>query len=484
MTYATRSVALAALVCALLVACSETPSQPELIIPAAGDPIVYSRHVQPIFTRSCALSGCHAGSAAGAAALSLESWDLVMAGSLNGAMVVPFAPRRSHLLQHISTDSSIAPRAEPHMPFNRGSLPLDQILLIKRWIVEGAKNDAGEIALSGDRPRVFAACQSEDAVAAIDLRTLRLARLVPVGRLPDTTNPPEAPHNIAVSPDGAYFYVNLIATGEVEKFDAVGFTKLATARVGRSPAQIIVSSDGNRLYVSNFDQTFTERFVSVVDTRTMVQVTALETGGRGPHGIALSRDERTLYTANAGSDDISEIDLENGDVRRIIPIVPGEPLAPDARARHEPYQAVLSVDGATLFVTCRASAQVRAIDVASGRVVDSISVGRRPLILEMTPDGRELWVPNQADGTVSIIDATTHAALATVGGLTAQPHAVAFTRDGRTAFVTCENQSGEAHHPIEGAKAPGLVWVVDVASRRVIRSIEVGSFAAGIAIRE
>jgi YVTN family beta-propeller protein len=470
---------------ALLAGCSEQAvTPPQIVIPGPGEAISYSKHIAPIFATSCATAGCHDAVSA-QNGLVLGSWEKVMQGSSAvGAVVVPFAPRKSHLLQHISTDTTIAPMAEPRMPYGRDPLPREQILSIKRWIEEGAKNDAGEIALSGNRPRVLVTNQAEDLVAAIDIATRRVARYVSVGHRPDSTSAPEAPHNIVYSPDGRYFYVNLIASGEVEKYDAVTFAKLGTATVGLSPAQIAVTSDGSTLYVSNFDQTFQQRFISRIDAATMSGVTEIETGGYAPHGVALSKDERRLYTTNAGSDDITEIDAATGDILRIIPIVPDSPLPSGTKAKHEPYQGVLSADGRLFYVTCRASAQVRVVDLDAGRVIDSIGTGNRPLILDRTPNGAEIWVPNQGSESVSIINTSSRSVVATITGLKTQPHGVAFTADGATAFVSCENQTGGAqqHHPVVGSKAPGFVYVIDVATRSIVRTIEVGAFAAGIAI--
>ncbi|MBC8145622.1 MAG: beta-propeller fold lactonase family protein [bacterium] len=451
--------------------------------PGPNDPIIYSKHIQPIFANSCATSACHEGSNP-QNNLSLVSWDRMMSGSDFGAVVIPFNGRKSHLLQHINTDTSLAPMALPTMPFGRTPLSRDQVLLIKRWIDEGAKNDAGEVALSGDRPRAFVTNQGEDLVTVIDLATQRVARFISVGRLPDNSSPPEAPHNIVMSPDGRVFYVNLIAAGIVEKYDAVTFEKLGSVDVGLSPAQIIINSDGSALYVSNFDLTHVQRFITKVNTTTMTVASNIETGGFAPHGVTFNAGQTSVYTMNAGSDDVSEIEIATGEVKRFIPIVPGEPLQPGTKAKHEPYQSVLANDGNLMFVTCRASGQVRVIDLALGRVIDSITVGSRPLILERTPDGSEIWVPNQGSATVSVINVATRQIVATITGLETQPHAVAFSADGRSAWVTCENQTGtHHHHPIEGSKFPGIVFVVDVATRVLRKDIEVGAFAAGITIR-
>ncbi len=459
---------------------------PQIVIPGENEPILYSKHIQPIFTKSCAGIGCHIdGNIWGG--LTLDSWNTVIKGSNFGAVVIPFAPERSHLFQHINDDTTRGPSATPRMPLGRDALPEEYIETIARWIREGAKNDEGEVPLAGEnRPRVFVTAQSEDVVTAIDLETELIMRFIEAGERPNATTAPEAPHNIVLSPDGKYFYVNLIAGGSVEKYNARTFEKLGTVKVGLSPAQIVVTDDGSMLYVSNFDLTFQQRFVNRINAETMSGNEVIEVAGYAPHGVTLSRDEKFLYTMNAGSDDISKIDLATLDVVERIPVVPGAAPAAAGAAEHEPYQSVITEDD-IMFMTCRKSGQVRVIDLVAGVVIDSIEVGERPLIPALSPDGSELWVPNQGSNTVSVIDVATRTVIATIGQLNVQPHAVAFTSDGQRVFVTCENQAGDAelHHPLLGTEViPGFVYVINRATRDITREIEVGGFAAGIVIND
>ncbi len=471
---------------ALLSACEEdqTVGPTPITLPGANEQIVYSKHIAPIFQASCGGGGCHM-SGERASDLSLNSWDEVMTGSSSyGAVVIPYSGRKSHLLQHISTDTNIAPMATPRMPLGRDPLPIEQIQVIKRWIDEGAKNDAGQVAL-GDpaRPRVYITAQAEDKLSVIDLSTERLMRYVAVGTRPDSSSAPEAPHNLVLSPDGRYLYVNLISAGSIEKYDAHTFAKLGMTQVGLSPAQIAITADGSTLYVSNFDQTLQQRFINKVDAASMTMTKLIDEVGLAPHGVVLGKSEKFLYTMNASGDDISEVDLATFDVARRIPIVPGSSLPPGSPAVKVPYEGILSKDGATLWISCRGSGEIRVIDLAAGKVVDSIAVGLRPLVLDATPDGSQIWVPNQGSNSVSVIDAATRRVTATISDLKAQPHAVGFTADGKTAYVSCENTSGDAHHPTVGSdKVPGLVYVIDVATRTIRRTIEIGSFAAGVAV--
>jgi YVTN family beta-propeller protein len=406
-----------------------------------------------------------------------------MEGTKNyGAEIIPFSVVKSHLFQHLNSDSTLAPVALPRMPLGRDPLPLAQLLTIKRWIAEGARNDAGIIALADpSRPRVFVTAQAEDQVTAIDLATQRVMRYVDVGTT--VGGAPESPHNIVLSPDKQYFYVNLIAAGGIEKYDARTFAKLGATRVGLSPAQIAITRDGSTLYVSNFDNTLAQHFIVRVNAASMTVTDTIFDVGDAPHGVTLGLSEGRLYTTNVLSDDISEIDLQTLEVTRRLTISPNNPLSPGAKSRYEPYQSEISADGKSLWLTCRKSGEVRVVDLDAWRVADSIAVGKSPLILKFTPDGRELWVPNRDADNLSIIDAATHMVVATIPNLKTQPHAVAFTADGRTAFVSCENQNGSQHHATQGsARVPGIVYVIDVASRSITREIETGAFSAGIAV--
>jgi YVTN family beta-propeller protein len=59
--------------------------------------------------------------------------------------------------------------------------------------------------------------------------------------------------------------------------------------------------------------------VSVVDLVARKEVATIPVGKR-PWGIAISRDGRSVYTANGGSDDISIIDVAGRHVRATIKV--------------------------------------------------------------------------------------------------------------------------------------------------------------------
>ncbi len=153
--------------------------------------IVYSRHVQPLFTRKCATSGCH-DAATAAEDLVLSSWESLIRGSGHGAMVIPFRPDKSHLIFHINSDTTVAPVAEPRMPPDT-SLSKDEVAFLMRWIKEGAKNDFDQVPYSMvSAGKVYVTNQGDDEVAVIDVESNLLIRMVSVGSLDNRVTPPSS----------------------------------------------------------------------------------------------------------------------------------------------------------------------------------------------------------------------------------------------------------------------------------------------------
>jgi DNA-binding beta-propeller fold protein YncE len=68
----------------------------------------------------------------------------------------------------------------------------------------------------------------------------------------------------------------------------------------------------------------------------------------------------------------------------------------------------------------------------------------------------------------------------------ANPHGVAFTPDGRYAYLTNENLSGNynPHHPSEHGGNPGNVVVVDTKTFQVVKTIEVEADPTGVVVVE
>jgi len=168
----------------------------------------------------------------------------------------------------------------------------------------------------------------------------------------------------------------------------------------------------------------------------------------------------------------------------ILPLIPNDTALPGTGNRLVPYQTTMTSNGRFVYVTCQKSNEVRVIDRDSMKVVKIIPVGEFPLIPDITPDNRYVYVPNRNSNSISIIRTSDNTVFRTISNVGPQPHGIDISSDGKYAYVSCENVSAlvPPHHPTEGSKVPGFVSVINLLTNRVIKKIEVGAFAAGIAV--
>jgi mono/diheme cytochrome c family protein len=102
--------------------------------PAAA-PVSYERDVLPILRTSC--HGCH-GPRRTSGGLEMTTFDNLLSGGESGLpAIVPGNPDESYLVQQITPEGGRAA-----MPQRGRPLAATQIALIRRWIQEGAVNDA------------------------------------------------------------------------------------------------------------------------------------------------------------------------------------------------------------------------------------------------------------------------------------------------------------------------------------------------------
>jgi hypothetical protein len=104
--------------------------------------IDFASQIQPILTRNCALTGCHAADTA-SEGMVLDPGqaysNLVNVTSMEAApekRVQPGDSAHSYMYEKIS---KAQPASGGQMPLGADPLPSDQMALIKTWIDEGAK---------------------------------------------------------------------------------------------------------------------------------------------------------------------------------------------------------------------------------------------------------------------------------------------------------------------------------------------------------
>ena len=456
--------------------------------------ITYTEHIQPIFTSSCAVHGCHVGyedvapdkhprilKTAHGGQFSLRSWDELFQGSTDGAVAIPFKSSKSDLVLHANSDTLIAPVSDPHMPLPGFNLPSAQIATLIQWIDDGAKDDFGEIPYSvTPLGKMLVACSSEDLIAVIDVQTNLLIRYINVGSSADPTAPFGTPHHVKVDPTGQHFYATLINSQQLWKFSSTTYELEGTVGIPFQPADLTFSPTGDTAYVTSF--TSNPGLVTLVDTRTMRALGSIYPPFSSlPHGIVISHDASKLFVTNAGSGNVAMINTADNSASLIALDTLGNPFSSVS-----PYLVDLTPDDRYLFVTdyAQGGENVYIIDLVSDPTKPSyvIPIGGRSVHVAVTPDGQSAFVCNLTTNSVHVISIPDFS-VTTIANVGKQPHGVLFTPDGTKAYVTTENilDPDPPHHPSSSSVGVSYVYVIDVASLQILQEIEIGAFGAGIA---
>ncbi len=468
----------------LAAGCTRTNDVVQPTINNAGE---YSSQVQPIFDRSCGTSSCHGGGPSGfAAGLDLTSYEGLLRGSKYGAVVIAGSPFMSSLVRCINpTDTTLSPISSVQMPASRNPLPRNEIESIAAWVRNGARNDARQIPFPEPRPlgKVFFSSQSVDLVGVVDRSTNLVMRYSSVGNALPFNAPPEAPHNVQVDDQGQFYYVSLIRGNKLKKYNAATNQFLGEVTVGTSPAHVVITADGSKAYITNFDQAVGRVFVVNTSLMTISRVISSPTM-KATHGARLSHDGKYLYAGSNGTDLIHVINTQNDSLVTTVAVAPGVP--PFGSFRYKPYQIAVRDDDKFIYATLTGTGQVSVIERSGDTFIwrDSIAVGTRPLQCEVTRDKKYLYVCNQGSGSVSVINALTNTLATTIVNVGQQPHGIDISEDSKVVYVTCENlQSAEPpHHPTVGSTDPGFLVLIDTGTQQVFKRIEVGGFAAGVSV--
>jgi YVTN family beta-propeller protein len=220
-------------------------------------------------------------------------------------------------------------------------------------------------------------------------------------------------HNTIYSPNGTEIWVpQMDINGKVLIYDATTYALKSTIIVGMMPAELTFSSDGTKAYVANGD----DDTVSVINVPTKV-VTATVTVGDNPVGA---------WTGTNGQ----------------------------------------------MFVDNEDGQSISVIKVADNTIAQTIALGFMPGIAAHNGTKSELWVTDPMNGKVHYWTWDTammnwmHGGVFNTG---AGSHAISFTADGNTAYVT--NQTANT------------VSVVNVVNHNVTKTITVGKKPNGVIIK-
>lgn len=239
--------------------------------------------------------------------------------------------------------------------------------------------------------------------------------------------------------------------GAILKLDALtGETK--AARMLDAPNHNgIFSPDGKEIWTSQM--MMMPGMVLVLDATTLATKQTIDVGDM-PAEVTFSRDGGYAFVANGMSDSVTVINAATKAVTKTIAV------------GVNPVGAWSGANG-VMYVDNETGKSLTAIDATSLAVLRTYNLGFMPGMAATAPNG-ELWVTDTDSGKVVFYSATADTKLGELATGTGA-HAIAFSGDGKTAYVS--NQLA------------GTVSVIDITARSVTKSIAVGSKPNGMLFR-
>ncbi len=372
---------------------------------------------------------------------------------------------------------------------------------MKRLLVLAGILLPGAVAAQGADPgyRVGVVSESGDIVTWLKPGegTLVQDKVIPVGIMPADI---DGPHNITVSADNRFYYISIAhgtPFGTLWKMDAASDTLVGRAPLEMFPTTIGLTPDGELAFVANSDfhgDHPRQNVISVVHTPTMSTITHLPACDM-PHGVKSNHAGTFVYISCMNSDELLEVEVATLRITRRVPTGTGHDMnamagmdhgamnhapatppasapAPAADNSCAPTFVSVSPDDRTLYAACNHGNTVQVWDAATLTKRKDIPVGTGAYNVEPSADGRWIIVTNKKAQSFSLIDAQSLAEVVRVPTTKKIVHGVAYSPDGRYAFISQESIGAD----------PGAVDMFDLAARKVVATVALPAQPTGITI--
>lgn len=143
-------------------------------------------------------------------------------------------------------------------------------------------------------------------VAIVDTKSQKIIKRIPVGNIPNETEP---------SQDGKRLYVANVGDGTLSVINLVNYKTLNVIKTGKGTHGVAVSTDDRYVWTANR----TSNDVTVIEVSSGKVIKSIEVGGT-PNHISVIPNSNVAYVSNKDSGDIAVIDMEKYEIIKRIPI--------------------------------------------------------------------------------------------------------------------------------------------------------------------
>lgn len=292
--------------------------------------------------------------------------------------------------------------------------------------------------------------KADATLAFVDPTSLKVMAKIPTG---------EGPHEVEVTADGKVALVANYGVGP-RPGNTVSIVDVASQKERkRMPLPGLLRPHGAYTVGSNI-------YFTVEGSRAVARYDAANdridwvsgTGQEGTHMVVVSRDEKKVYTANIGSDSVTVIDMNRAPV-----VFPMKQIA----VGKGPEGIDISPDGKELWVASRTDGPMSIIDTAAEKVTGTIATNTKMANrVKFTRDGKRVLVSDPPNAAILVYDAASHELVKKIE-TEKGPSGILMTPDGKRAFIAC-------------AEA-GVVQILDLGTLAITGSVATGNVPDGLA---
>lgn len=251
-----------------------------------------------------------------------------------------------------------------------------------------------DILMSPDKQLAFINSLDEGTVTVLDLKKLEIIKVIEVGL---------KPWDMKISPNNKFLYVSNYGDSTVTVVDLDSLSVISKIKVGSAPMSMSFADEGRLVFVGNSGS----NDVSVIDTSSLKVIATVPVGPRPEHVV---NNGDYVFVNNQGDNTVSVIHIalldkpvdtfsadEIADCgpmiseqdytyttlpeKNVVLKLWSEDLSLEGKipVGEKPYQFVFSPDYRLGFVSNSGSNDVSVIDLASSKVIENITVGKKPM---------------------------------------------------------------------------------------------------------
>ena len=276
------------------------------------------------------------------------------------------------------------------------------------------------LILSPDGKEVLIGSTATNELLSLDIKTGERKRVIK-----DILDP----YHLGFSPDGKWFVTAAYRLDHVDIYHADGFKLAGRIFIDGLPSHIAFDAESKTVFVTLQQSGRLAAFdLATQALKWNVPV------GNAPAGVVMLPDDKRLLVALTGEDNIVVVDAKDGAIKSSLQT---------GKGAHNFWP---KGDGRHYFLSNRVEGTVSLIDTKDEpKVVGTVRIPGGPDCMDITPDGKELWVTQRFLRRVAIVDIETLKLVASIP-VGKSPHGVFMLKSTATvagAPVRAASTAGE-----------------------------------------